>query len=690
MIFDIENYQTLKVPLRDGQNMRPITIRRHDEKLWLNIGFSKSLREELKNNLDGMKWHGFEDPPIKLWSCKYSEHNLFRLSYMAMMNPYSRYDVTPIKATSTRPLREHQFDLKSYWLTYGSVIWAAEMGLGKSLAAIDTIEEIAQTHNLNFPNSVIWVSTKSALTSVRLECELWRCRIPITFMTYEGLKKYVETISKGTKAPLIIIGDESHKLKNGTTQRTVSFAHVTRAMRQEYGDNCYVLLMTGTPAPKSPIDWYSQCEIVCPGFLKEGNHYIFKNRLAIIVQRENSTTGGAFPELVAWRDNSSMCNVCGKTSEDYNHDLVNIDRHEFVPCINEVELLYKRMKGLVVVKTKAECLDLPAKQYKRIYCKPKESTLRAMKMIAKTQPSAIKVLTLLRELSDGFQYTIEENGKKPCELCKGSCKTVVLEYSGPVKTYDFIRGLIRDFKETDNCDLAYVTGRLEQELLDCESIDDVIIDPVYFPQLFSESLVECPNCSGTGEVPNMIQSYKETQTSKDAALIDIIEDHDDVGRLVIYAGFTASIDRCCSIVVDQQWHYIRLDGRGWSSSLVSSDGSRLKDRDLVKMFQDRKADNKIVFIGNPGSAGTGLTLTASPTIVYYSNDFMGDSRLQSEDRIHRIGMDENRGAMIIDLIHLPSDEYVLENLLKKRRLQDMSLGQIVEILDKELVRTDYE
>jgi hypothetical protein len=57
--------------------------------------------------------------------------------------------------------------------------------------------------------------------------------------------------------------------------------------------------------------------------------------------------------------------------------------------------------------------------------------------------------------------------------------------------------------------------------------------------------------------------------------------------------------------------------------------------------------------------------------------------MQSEDRIHRPGMDVNRGATIIDIFHLPSDQKVLENLRKKRDLQAMSLGDFVEGLNRE-------
>jgi hypothetical protein len=37
------------------------------------------------------------------------------------------------------------------------------------------------------------------------------------------------------------------------------------------------------------------------------------------------------------------------------------------------------------------------------------------------------------------------------------------------------------------------------------------------------------------------------------------------GRIVVFAGFTASIDRVCEIVGNEGWLPIRVDGRGWHS-----------------------------------------------------------------------------------------------------------------------------
>jgi len=69
-------------------------------------------------------------------------------------------------------------------------------------------------------------------------------------------------------------------------------------------------------------------------------------------------------------------------------------------------------------------------------------------------------------------------------------------------------------------------------------------------------------------------------------------------------------------------------------------------------------------------------LVESRMAVYWSNSFKPEYRIQSEDRIHRLGMDINKGCVIVDLIHLPTDQKVLEVIRANRRLELMSLGDL--------------
>ncbi len=660
----LENRETRLLKFRDGKYLEKVYLTRDGETIWFNFGFNKNVSNELKVSC-AAKWHGFEDPPISQWSCAYNEHNRFQLAYLGGLKPYAKFEQPLVEWSCKRVFpageyfKDHQTEGVRQVLTTRRAYWAYEMGLGKSLMAIEVIEELN-------PRGIIWCSTRAGLIAAKLECRKWNVKHNITFLTYDGLKKYLREHKDGAPAPQMIIGDECQKIKNLGSQRSQAFSHTTKSMREEYGDdNCIIILMSGTPAPKTPLDWYGPCETLQPGYLKEGNLAKFKERLALTKKAE-SRAGGVYPELVTWRDDAKKCKDCGKFADDFEHDPVNIDGHPWVPSINEVNFLYKRMKGLVNVKFKKDCTDLPDFIYRRIQCKPSDLTMRMAKTIAASAPSAIQALTLLRELSDGFQYTNVVNGSKVCPTCHGTKLYKQHVYNGPEKTIEFIR-------------------LIDESNAWCfeDNPEDYLVDPVKFPKYFLETEASCPTCDGKGDVQNFERIYKEFKTAKDTALIDVLEEHDEVGRLVVYAGFTASINRIAGIVAQQGWQIIRLDSGKWWSTLPGN------GEQLVSQFQDKSFGDRVCFLANPGSGSVGLTLHASPSILYYSNTFSGEDRMQSKARIHRLGMDINRGATIIDLLHLPTDLYVLENLERKEDLQAMSMGQLMQAMEPANNEFDY-
>lgn len=578
----------------------PVTIEKKDNDLWLDFPFNRDLIPEIKS-MQGAKWHGFEETPIKQWSIADTERNHFQIQYLTGMNPYAPYETPLLDYTPKRSLYNHQRDLVRHGLTRHYCVWAAEMGVGKTLAAIELLEHV----NTIFP--IWWVGPRSALAGVRLEFAKWNCHIKPEYMTYEGVIRKLKVAIPNHLVPQIIIFDESSRIKNPTSLRSQAAMYIATHVKNIHGKNGYIILMSGSPAPKSPADWWHQCEVVCPGYLKEGDIHKFTYRLSFSEKVEG------FSRHAGWRNNSDKCNECGlhKTHVDHTLDVsVNSLAHQFIPSINEVEKLYRRMKGLVLVKLKKECLDLPPKIYKQIMCPATMSTLSAARTLMSGCKSAIQALTLLRELSDGFQYKEELIESAVCKVCNG------------------------------------VEG------------------------------VECLPCSSTGKAIKMQRTVIEFPTPKEDALIDLLDEHDDVGRIVIYSGFTASIERIYRICRSYNWHVIQVDGSGLKTSLPFV--KTLEEALLI--FQNPENTDQIAFVGNAGSAGMGITLTASPTIVYYSNDFLAESRIQSEDRIHRPGMDTNLGATIIDLLHLPTDIKVLNNLKEKRELQSLSMGEILEAM----------
>lgn len=623
------------IKLRAGRYMVPVQLREEGNNIILKFGFNRPLLNEIKM-MEGARWN----PDAKHWSFKNSLRNMFQLEYLKGNNPYSHYD-KPLDL-SHQPTRSdvfmgHQVTMFQHAMTRRFAILAAEMGTGKSLVAIEVAERIAHLH----PGSRVWyVGPVSGVKSVVREKLKWKCSVNMEMMTYEALTKTVKNWTPGKSAPRLVIFDESTKIKTPSAQRSQAAMHISTAIRNEYGDDGYVLLMSGTPSPKDPTDWWHQTEVACPGFLKEGHVNKLKYNLALIKNME-SLAGGAYPSLVTWWDNEEKCAVCGMPREHENHDPCTGD-HGWKPSTNEVSRLHRRMEGLVLTVFKKDCADLPEIQYREIMVKPTREILTAAATLKAKVTMTVTLLGKLRELSDGFLYQDAEieDETMTCPRCHGTGKCLVPkadeESAAAMKLPDFKEAPVEDF-------------------------------------------AECPKCNGTGQVTKVERIAKHTGSPKDDVLKEILDDHEDVGRCIVWGGFTATLDKLVSIIVQEGWLVLRVDGRGYkpygdnapdANTLLNCMDASYKD--FVEL---RRKYPKVCFVGHPKAGGMGLTLTASPTELFYSNSFDGEARMQAEHRFHRIGMDVNRGATIIDLIMLPSDKLVLDNLKKKKKLQSLTLGQ---------------
>ena len=81
------------------------------------------------------------------------------------------------------------------------------------------------------------------------------------------------------------------------------------------------------------------------------------------------------------------------------------------------------------------------------------------------------------------------------------------------------------------------------------------------------------------------------------------------------------------------------------------------------------------FVGHVQAGGKGLTLHAANTVVYFSNDFSLENRLQSEDRAHRIGQRSN--VTYIDFVATNTlDETIVTTLRGKKSVADLITGDI--------------
>ena len=127
---------------------------------------------------------------------------------------------------------------------------------------------------------------------------------------------------------------------------------------------------------------------------------------------------------------------------------------------------------------------------------------------------------------------------------------------------------------------------------------------------------------------------------------------------IIWARFRQDVDQIMEVLGDDA---VRYDG-----SISDDEAEENKNA-----FQ--RGDVKW-FVGTAQKGATGITLHRAKTVIYYSNNFRLTDRLQSEDRAHRAGMDDNP-VNYIDIVCAGTvDEKIVDNLRDKKEIAGEILG----------------
>jgi SNF2 family DNA or RNA helicase len=156
-----------------------------------------------------------------------------------------------------------------------------------------------------------------------------------------------------------------------------------------------------------------------------------------------------------------------------------------------------------------------------------------------------------------------------------------------------------------------------------------------------------------------------TQEIKNNRITELMEVLDEIeGKAIIWGHWQKDIQNIVNEIE-------KIHGPG---SVVSYYGLTPQDerQDNIRRFQ---SDPKCRFlVGTPSTGGYGITLTAANTVIYYSNGYDLEKRLQSEDRAHRIGQKKN--VTYIDIIAENTvDEKIVKSLRKKINIASEVLGE---------------
>lgn len=139
-------------------------------------------------------------------------------------------------------------------------------------------------------------------------------------------------------------------------------------------------------------------------------------------------------------------------------------------------------------------------------------------------------------------------------------------------------------------------------------------------------------------------------------------------KVVIFSRFIPEIEAISKILSDMNIRHHTITGA-------------TKDRGkLINDFQNNPETK--AFVINPKAGGTGITLTAADTAIFYSKDYSLETYLQAMARIHRIGQ-KNKVTYIHIIARGTVDESVTERLNNKQDLADLVVDDLKTIIFKE-------
>ena len=166
-----------------------------------------------------------------------------------------------------------------------------------------------------------------------------------------------------------------------------------------------------------------------------------------------------------------------------------------------------------------------------------------------------------------------------------------------------------------------------------------------------------------GHLKNDDGTITEIKNNRLKELVNLLDEVE--GKVIIWANYVHDIEHIVKTISDEFG----------SDSIVQYYGAIPAEQrqENIEKFQDPKSKARF-FIGNPQTGGYGITLTCANTVVYYSNGYDLEKRLQSEDRAHRIG--QTKSVTYVDFIAPKTvDEKIVKALRSKMNIANQIMDE---------------
>ena len=166
-----------------------------------------------------------------------------------------------------------------------------------------------------------------------------------------------------------------------------------------------------------------------------------------------------------------------------------------------------------------------------------------------------------------------------------------------------------------------------------------------------------------GHLKNDDGTITDIKNNRIKELINLLDEVE--GKVIIWANYVHDIEHIVKTISDEFGE----------ESIVQYYGAIPAEerQENIEKFQDPNSKARF-FIGNPQTGGYGITLTCANTVVYYSNGYDLEKRLQSEDRAHRIG--QTKSVTYVDFIAPKTvDEKIVKALRSKMNIANQIMDE---------------
>lgn len=585
----------------------------------------------------------------------------------------------------TKPFN-HQLDCLNNYGNREFFALLAEMGTGKSWIIINNAASLWGSHEIDgllilAPNGVHYNWTLRELPAHMPEWVRWRgatwssdqtkkekaqleaifsgtdsSELRVLTMNWEALQakrgfeyalRFCNSCSK-----LMIVGDESTYIKNPSAERTKRLMKLKPYSR-------YRRIMNGTPITNSPFDAFSQFSFLDENLLGTTSYYSFKAEYAEMLPEGHhllqhiveKKTRMSLAEKQTIRDcverMRAMILANGRV------ELVEILSNVVTACENEDfhalpefnEQLRNNFapgsspKKLQLLQTMASIDNIVAAHARRAAAASNPKRLPQIVDKDKTGKKKYRNLEKLQALLAPHSFRVL---KKDClDLPKKIYKTVWFDLSAEQKEIYTKAAkecrLVLDGEETPIAKLAAIM-KLAQ------------ITSGYF-------------LHPDRDEPVRIQGENQKLQVLKERVLSVVEQE---RKVIVWARFRVEIEDIVATLEAEGLRVVQYHG-----------GVNKRDRNAaIDDFQEGDAD---VFVGQQQSGGVGITLTKASCVIYFSNTFNLYDRLQSEDRAHRIGQEED--VVYINIVARNTiDQAIVGALSDKKDIADLITGDIEKLL----------